>query len=96
MDKNAVRALLTNSESILFLDWRGDRASRRSMGDATASAEVGSALGARQSETRRDGLFCANSGAKVLDRIQIRSSRLHLILSQNRSVRMAPSWLKGL
>ena len=47
-------------------------------------------------QTRRDGRFCANSCARSLDRIRIRSSDLHLILSQNRSVRMAQSWLKGL
>ncbi len=67
------RALSTNSESILFYDWRGGSALKRSTGDVTASFEIGSALGARQSETRRDGLFCTNSCAKPLDRIQIRS-----------------------
>jgi hypothetical protein len=62
------------------------------MGDAMASVEIGSELGARQSETRRDGLLCTNSCVQSLDRIQIRSSRLYLILSQRSSVRMALSW----
>ena len=82
------RAFSDQCDTILFHDWGGDPVSKRSKGDAPASFEIGSALGARQSETRRDELFCANSCARSLDRIQIRSSIPYLILSQNRSVRM--------
>jgi hypothetical protein len=41
--------------SILFLDWRGDPVPKRLQGDLGALAKAGSALGARQSETRREG-----------------------------------------
>ena len=43
------RALSTNAEAILFLDWGGEPASKRSTGDASASFQIGSGLGACQS-----------------------------------------------
>ena len=86
----------SNSGAILFSIGEASRRRNDRLSDAPASVEIGSALVARQSETRRDGLFCANSCAKSLDRIQIHPSSLCLTLSQNRSVRMALSWLKGL
>ena len=84
------RALSTNPGSILFLDWRGDPASRRSMSDAIASVEIGSALGVRQSETHEGRAILAPIPAPRLSAVsRIRPSSLRLILSQNRSVRMA-------
>jgi hypothetical protein len=38
--------------------------------DASASGETGSPSGVRQSETRRDGRFCADIGAEPLDRVK--------------------------
>ena len=38
--------------------------------DAAASGEAGSPSGVRQSETRRDGRFCADIGAEPLVRIK--------------------------
>jgi hypothetical protein len=40
---------------ILFLYWHGDPVPKRLQGDLSASAKASSALGARQSKTRRDG-----------------------------------------
>ena len=45
---------------ILFLNWRGEPALKRSQRDAPASGETGSALGARQFETLPVGLPVAN------------------------------------
>jgi hypothetical protein len=85
----STRVLPAQIESILFLDWSGDPASKRVKGDAVASAKTGSALGARQLETRRDGRFCTSFGAKKLARIYRYAQRsLCLILAHNSSVRM--------
>jgi hypothetical protein len=83
------RALPAQIETILFLNWCGDPALKRVKGDAVASAKTGSALGARQLETRRDGRFCTSFSAKKLARIHRYALRsLCLILAHNRSVRM--------
>jgi hypothetical protein len=65
----------------LFLDWRGDPVPKWLQGDLGALAKVGSVLGARQSETRRDGRFCTSSDAKNLARIRIRAVLLCLVLA---------------
>ena len=82
------RALPAQIETILFLNWCGDPALKRVKGDAVASAKTGSALGARQLETRRDGRFCTSFSAKKLAPIYGYALRsLCLILAHNRSVR---------
>jgi len=59
-----------NSLSVLFLDWRGDAPADRwpnwTQRDVLASGKAGLPPGVRQSETQRDGRFCANSGAMAL------------------------------
>jgi len=46
-----------------------DPLGKRAQRDAFASGKTGSPSGVRQSETRRDGRFCANIGGKPLGRI---------------------------
>jgi hypothetical protein len=58
-----------NSESILFSIGVCDPSPKRVKGDAYPSVETVSSSGARQSETLRDGRFCAMTGAKPLVRI---------------------------
>jgi len=82
------RAYLFLIGSILFVDWRNDPELKRVQRDVHTSGKAGLALGIRQPQTRREGRFCANTGAKSFAHIQICSSILHLILSQKRSLRM--------
>ena len=69
----APRACLFLIGSILFRDWLNDPELKRVQRDVDTSGKAGLALGMSQSETRREGRFCANVGAKYFAYINIYS-----------------------
>ena len=101
----SARACLFLIGSILFRDWLNDPELKRVQRDVDTSGKAGLALGISQSQTRREGRFCANVGAKSFAHIPICSLILRLVLrgkgpldfflflelSQNLSLRMVQS-----
>ena len=101
------RVFPANSGSVLFLDWRVRSGGEPAAAQCPTSGKAGSPSGVRQSETppasfafgkRANGDFAGRALLHQYRRkaarpyLRICSSRLCLILPQNRSVRTTPNW----